>query len=523
MSHKLKQASINPDGPPVETDFVNRRQLLKGAAATAFLGSGISLGQAAQGGASSELHELSLVAAARLIREGAISSEAYAGALLGRARANAGLNAFITIDEAAVLAAARAADKDRAAGKTGPLLGVPIGVKDSYLTRDLPTTIGTKVLDGFRPGRDAVAVTLLKDSGGIVFGKNNLAEMSYNLTGYNQHHGQVKNPYNQAHITGGSSSGAGASVAARIVPAAMGGDTVGSIRVPASLCGVVGFKPTPGRWPAEGTAPISGTLDAIGLLARAVEDCILVDGIVTKTSTAVSKEQRGLKGVKLAYAPRQYLDSVDQDVERLFRERLRQIKDAGAEIVEVDLGSDFRPLVESSTWPVFFHETMPEIRDFLAKNDVPVTFEQIYAQINPVLKARWGRFVVTGAPDFTSDATYSAVMERNRPELQRRYNTLAFARADALIFPTTGCTAPAIENQWKFKVAGNEVIDTFLAKNTHPGNIVGLPGISLPMGILGNGLPIGLELDARAGNDKKLLEIALRLERLIGTVAPPAA
>src|SRR4029450_11421455 len=128
-----------------------------------------------------------------------------------------------------------------------PLLGVPLAVKDNYLTKGLTTTFGTSVLVSFTPTRDAAAVAAVKDAGAIVFGKINLVEMSYGLTGLNEHQGQVRNPYNKAHVTGGSSSGAGASVAARIVPAALGGDTVGSIRVPASLCGVVGYKHTRGR------------------------------------------------------------------------------------------------------------------------------------------------------------------------------------------------------------------------------------------------------------------------------------
>ena len=142
-------------------------------------------------------------------------------------------------DAASHMEAARQADRSLRAGRSAPLLGVPLAVKDSYLTKGLTTTFGTSVLATFTPTRDAVAVAGVKDVGAIVFGKNNLVEMSYGLTGFNEHHGQAKNPYDKAHVTGGSSSGAGASVAARIVPAALGGDTVGSIRVPASLCGVV--------------------------------------------------------------------------------------------------------------------------------------------------------------------------------------------------------------------------------------------------------------------------------------------
>ena len=157
-----------------------------------------------------ELHELGLAAAARTIRNGEVSSETYVGKLLERARQQADLKTFITIDEASVLEAARQADQSRRVGRSAPLLGVPLGVKDSYLTKGLTTTLGTSVLADFKPTRDAVAVAQVKDAGAIVFGKNNLVEMSYGLTGLNEHHGQVKNPYNKAHLTGGSSSGAGA-------------------------------------------------------------------------------------------------------------------------------------------------------------------------------------------------------------------------------------------------------------------------------------------------------------------------
>jgi Asp-tRNA(Asn)/Glu-tRNA(Gln) amidotransferase A subunit family amidase len=519
MSYK-SQSLLNSFGVSESSDGIDRRQLLRSAAAAAFASSGVS-GVQATAGDGMGLHELGLSAAARAIRNGAITSEAYASALLGRARAQADLRSFITIDETRVLEAARVADKARASGKTGPLLGVPIGVKDSYMTRGLDSTFGTAALNGFKPTRDAVVVAAVKESGAIVLGKNNLAEMSYGLTGDNEHHGQVKNPYNRAHLTGGSSSGAGASVAARIVPAALGGDTVGSIRIPASLCGAVGFKPTPGRWSSEGIAPISSTLDSAGVLTRSVEDCILMDSIVTREVMPQQRSQGGLKGVRLAYAPRQYLQEIDPGVDSLFKERLRQFKDAGADLIEVDLGSDFTALIERSTWPIFFHETMPEVRGFIDKNNIPVTFEEIYRGLGSHIKGRWSRFVVSNAPNYFSDETYKAVMEKNRPELQRRYRTMAFARADALIFPTTPCTAPMIENQWKFVVAGKEVSDTFLAKNTHLANCVGLPGISIPMGLSSDGLPVGLELDANAGHDRSLLELARRVEQVIGTITPP--
>ena len=468
-----------------------------------------------------ELQELGLAAAARAIRIGDVSSEAYISTLLQRARDHADLNAFITIDEASVLEAAREADRSRRAGRVAPLLGVPLAVKDSYLTKGLTTTLGTSVLARFTPQCDAAAVAAVKGAGAIVFGKNNLVEMSYGLTGLNEHYGQVKNPHNDKHITGGSSSGAGASVGARIVPAALGGDTVGSIRVPASLCGVVGFKPTPGRWPGKGVAPISNLLDAIGLLARSVEDCELVDAVLTGTAVSGSDQTVDLKGVRLCYAPHQYLVEVDTQVDRVFRDTLRKLQDAGAELVEVDLGADFMTLGERITWPIFFHDTMPSVREFLAANDIPVSVEQILADLGGRIHESWSRSVVPSGRGSISVDRYLGALNR-RSELQGRLGLRAFQRTDALLFPTTPCAAPLIENQWAFQIAGRDATDVVLCRNTHPSNAAGLPGISVPMAVNAEGLPLGLELDAAAGRDRDLLALARRVERVIGRVREPA-
>lgn len=472
-------------------------------------------------GSSCELHELGLAAAARAIRNGEMSSETYISTLLERARDHADLNAFITIDEPSVLQAARQADRSRRAGHSVPLLGVPLAVKDSFLTKGLTTTFGTFVLTAFKPMRDAVAVADVKAAGAIVFGKNNLVEMSYGLTGLNEHHGQVKNPHNKAHLTGGSSSGAGASVAARIVPAALGGDTIGSIRVPASLCGVVGYKPTLGRWPSDGVAPISHTLDTIGLLARSVEDCELVDAVLTNGPGQSSNDVADLKGVKFAYAPRQQLIDVDGQAASFFQRALRELAHAGAELIEIDLGGDFHALSAQTTWPIFFHETLPAVREFLAANEVPASFEQIHAGLGEHVKRSWSRSVVPSSPDYVSDETYWNALNTGRQEVRRRLTSIAFRQADALLFPTTPCGAPLIENQWQFQVGSKEVTDIFLSRNTHPSSSAGVPGITLPMGLNSEGLPLGLEIEAAAGRDRELLVLARAVEQVVGRVPVP--
>jgi mandelamide amidase len=466
-----------------------------------------------------ELFEMGLAAAARAIRNGEVSSEAYARALLERTQRHAQLNAFITIDEASLMDAAAEADARVRTGSKAPLLGVPLAVKDSFLTKGLVTTLGTSVLGRFAPARDGVVVSALKAAGAIVFGKNNLVEMSYGLTGHNAHHGQARNPYDPARITGGSSSGGAASVAARLVPVALGGDTVGSTRVPASLCGVVGFKPTTGRWPSDGVAPISPTLDSPGLLARNVEDCALVDAIVTDSPARESTRIENLKSVRFAVAPRQHLQEVDGQVETAFRQTLRKLENAGAQLVEIDLGSDFHELAGGTAWPIFFHETMPAIREFLAANHVPVSFEQIYEGLGASVARVWSRFVLKEGNG--SEEKYLRAVRADRTELRLRLSAIAFQQADALLFPTTPCGAPRIDEQWSFEVRGRRVADTFLSQHTHPSNSAGVPAISLPMALSSEGHPLGIELDAPAGRDRQLLALAGRVERVMGRIPAP--
>lgn len=468
------------------------------------------------------LSTLGVGAAADAIRNGEIAAEPYSAALLERARNYSHLNSFISIDESAVLAAARKADKARAHGSADPLLGVPLGVKDSYATRELPTTLGTGILAGFVPASDADVVSALKDAGSIVLGKNNLVEMSYGLTGSNCHYGQVDNPYRHGHISGGSSSGSAAAVAAHIVPGALGGDTVGSIRVPASLCGVVGFRPTTRRWPRGGVAPISSTLDTTGVLARTVEDCALIDRIVTN-DTQARPDQSDLRGTKFAYAPRQYLELVETEVAARFNATLELLRDAGAEIIEIDLGEDFFSIAERATWNIFFYETMQTIPRFLYRHDFPVSVEDIYNQLETGIKDVWSQTVLHSGSDSIPSDTYETAVYVDRPEIRRRFSeVLTHCGNDAFLFPTTPCTAPLIEQQSNFAIADCEVSYLKLAKNTIPTSAAGLPGISIPMGLSKSDLPIGIEIDGAPNGDRRLLDLAGRVQAAIGRLPAPA-
>jgi mandelamide amidase len=468
------------------------------------------------------LASLGVAAAADAIHKGEISSEAYASALLQRARDHADLNSFITVDENAVLEAARTADRAIAAGATAPLLGVPVAIKDSYLTEGLRSTLGLSILDDFVPEHDADAVQAIKDGGGIVFGKNNLVEMSFGLTGHNATYGQARNPHNVDYVSGGSSGGAGTSVAARLVPAALGGDTIGSIRVPASLCGVVGFKPTTGRWPRNGVAPISHTLDTTGVLARSVEDCILIDRVVTRDETPDTQAHSDLKGVTLAHAPRQYLELAAPEVAARFQETIRRLRDAGASVVEVDLGTDFINLALTATWNIFFRETKAAIEKFIRQNNVPATFAQIVDSLKPGLKGTWSQFVLPNGPGYISDEVYHTALSVQRAKIIRRYaQAFTDTGAAALLLPTTPATAPMIGQEDKIVLSGREMSQLVLANNTIPASAAGLPGISLPIGLSRDGLPIGLELDAPFGRDRALLYVARRVEAVVAELPAP--
>jgi Asp-tRNA(Asn)/Glu-tRNA(Gln) amidotransferase A subunit family amidase len=466
-----------------------------------------------------QLHDLGLVAAAEAIRNGEISSESYVTHLVERSKEFSSLNAFITIDEPRLLESARAADLTRPK-EPAALWGVPIAVKDSYLTRGIKSSLGTGILSDYVPSREADVVRTFKKAGALVFGKNNLEEMSFGLTGKNFHYGQVRNPYDVLRVTGGSSSGGAASVSARIVPAALGGDTIGSIRVPAALCGVVGFKPTLDRWPGSGAAPIAEHLDVVGVLARNVEDCAILDAIVTGSPRTSEQARSDLKNVRLAYAPKQYLEDADPEVVNAFNETLRKLKDAGAEIVEIDLGAEFIPLAQQTTFGIFFHETKPSISRFLTDYKIPASFEEIYEGLHPGIKAGWEHFALPAGSGYPPEGDYQKVLAQARPELQRRFRQ-GFAQAPFLLFPTTPCAAPLIDSQFKFTVAGKEVTDLFLANNTVPSSGAGLPGISIPMSLTGNQLPLGLEVAADAGQDIKLLDIARRIQAVLGHIPGP--
>src|SRR5580698_1800672 len=244
------------------------------------------------------LGDLSAVEAVAQMSQGALTSEHYAQALLAKCQSAQALNAFISFDPAQVLAAARARDVERLAGaKPGPLFGLPIPVKDSVNTRDYPTTGGTPALRHFRPTQDAPVVAALREAGALVLGKTNLHELSYGWTSNNQAFGAVHNPYDPKRIPGGSSGGTAAAVAARMAPLGVAEDTEGSIRVPAAMCGISGFRPSTGRYSTRACVPISPLFDQVGPHARNVADLALFDSVAASDGSPL--QAPSLQGLRL--------------------------------------------------------------------------------------------------------------------------------------------------------------------------------------------------------------------------------
>src|SRR6201982_2361625 len=278
-------------------EFLIRLSLLAGGAAIP------SLLPCRVTAAGSNMTELSATAAVEAMRKGDTRAEDYARALLDRAQQLASLNAFRTLNREMVLEAARAADKARAAGRTlGMLHGLPVPVKDSVNTKDLPTSNGTRALRDFKAKDDAAVLKPLFAQGAILMGKTNLHELSYGWTSNNATFGPVRNPYDPEHVPGGSSGGSAAAVAARIAPLAIAEDTLGSIRVPASMCGLAGLRPTFGRYPDDGIMPLTvNKFDQVGPLARSVADLLMFDLAVSGERGQVSKIP--LEGARIGLAP----------------------------------------------------------------------------------------------------------------------------------------------------------------------------------------------------------------------------
>src|SRR5262245_5876267 len=332
-----------------------------------------------------ELTDLTAAAAVARMRNGDIKAEDYARALLDRAQRLERLNVFRVLDREKVLEAARAADKSRGSGaRMGLLHGLPIPVKDSVNTATFPTSNGTRALREFRPKANAAVLEPLLLQGAIVMGKTNLHELSLGWTSNNLTFGAVHNPYDEAHVPGGSSGGSVVAGASRMAPLAIAADTLGSIRIPSTMCGLAGLRPTYGRYPDDGVMPLSSSkFDQVGPVARAVEDLALFDTAITGDATPLGTVD--LKGVRIGVAD-YFMSDLDPEVERVATAALERLSAAGATLVKADVPEEMK-----GTLPVALtligYELRSTLSHFLETQGTGVTFDQMVDQAGADIKA----------------------------------------------------------------------------------------------------------------------------------------
>jgi Asp-tRNA(Asn)/Glu-tRNA(Gln) amidotransferase A subunit family amidase len=467
------------------------------------------------------LTDLGAVEAVSAMHSGELRASDYAAALLERYRATLDLNAFISIDPDRVMVAAREADRRREAGETlGPLHGLPIPVKDSVNTNDYPTTGGTRALMNFYPPDDAKLVKILKDAGGIVMGKTNIHELSFGWTSNNYNTGAVRNPYSKNRIPGGSSGGTAATIAAHVAPIGIAEDTEGSIRVPAALCGVYGFRPTLHRYPNTGVMPLQPMFDQVGPHARSMDDVMLFDHVVSGDSTPFAN--LSLEGMRIGLDRDYYFTGLDTEVDRITNAALSKLAVAGAIFVEVGV-PDLEGLVGLTTNQCQSISVLETMDTYLNKYGAGLTIEELLEQASPDIQQAFKHAVLPGGDFAFTQAQYEEARDVHVPALRQTMadyfndNDLA-----AMIFPTTMAPASPIGDDTTVDVNGERIgIEIAMARNIAPGSTSGIPGLVVPAGLTADGLPVSLEIDGPTGSDRKMLEIGKAMETVLGHIPPP--
>ena len=458
-----------------------------------------------------ELNSLDLVAAARGVADGDVSPMELTAACLERIAAlDAEVNAFITVTADEAVYDAREAELELARGESrGPLMGVPIALKDLFDTAGVRTTAGSKFFSERVPDRDAAVVQKLRDAGGVILGKLNMHEWALGVTNDNPHYGACHNPWALDRITGGSSGGSAAALAAGMCFGTLGSDTGGSIRIPAALCGVVGLKPTYGRISTRGVVPLSWSLDHVGPMARHVSDVALLLDIIAgrdatdpgsadvPTDAYVAGIDDGIAGWRIGVVADEWLGDVEPDVRTAFRTAVDVLTSAGAWIDELaapDLPDAARlnGLMTTADAAAFHRERME-----LAPDDFGAD-----------VLTRLRRGAAYGAADY-ADA-------RRRQTILRRTFSSWFVEhggeLDAVVLPTTPSAAP--------RIAGLEAVATaaMLTRLTAPFNFTGLPALSVPCGVTSDGLPVGLQIVGAPWAERRVLRVG-RAYELAGSAA----
>ena len=441
----------------------------------------------------------SLSSLAAALREQRLSPVEVTGALLERIESgNAELNTFITVLAEEALGEAVRAEKEILAGEyRGPLHGVPIGLKDIIYTKGVRTTMGSALFEDFSPGQDAAVVRRLREAGTIILGKTNTHELAYGPTGDRSHFGPVRNPHDLNRMSGGSSSGSAAAVAAHFLYGALGSDTGGSIRIPSALCATVGMKPTFGRVSKRGVFPLSWSLDHVGPITRSVEDnALLLTALaghdpedpysVERPSEDFARHlSRGIGGGKVGVPSGFYFEHVEEEVERRVREAVEVFRSLGVEVVEVEM--------------VGLWETLRAQRLVLASEAYAVHEERL--QSEPEKFGEEVRERLLEGEEIRAHR-YAAAQQTKLRSLEDFGRV--FGEVDVLLTPAVPIAAAEIGQRETRIGVYEEPVRSALTRFTGPTNLNGLPSLSVPCGFTASGLPVGLQLIGRPFDEATL-------------------
>ena len=474
-----------------------------------------------------DLMSLTAVELGKKIKAKEVSvEEAVRAALAAIGEKEDAVNSFVTVDEEGALARAKQVQEKIDAGElAGPLAGVPVAIKDNMCTEGLLTTCSSKILYNFLPTYSAEAVKKLEEAGAVIIGKTNMDEFAMGSTTETSAYGTTKNPWNTAHVPGGSSGGSCAAVAAEEVPFALGSDTGGSIRQPSSFCGVTGIKPTYGTVSRYGLIAYGSSLDQIGPIAKDVTDCATILETIasydTKDSTSVKREDYhftdaltdDVKGLKIGI-PRDYFgDGLDAEVKDAVLGVAAKLKEKGAEVEEFDLG-----LVKYAI-PAYYVIACAEASSNLARFDGvkygyrAAEYDGLHNMYKKSRSEGFGaevkRRIMLGSFVLSSgyyDAYYLKAL-RVKALIKKAFDE-AFAKYDVILAPAAPTTAPKIGESL------SNPIQMYLGDiYTISANLAGLPGISFPCGTDSKGLPIGAQLLGNCFEEKTIIRAAYSFER----------
>lgn len=382
--------------------------------------------------------------------------------------------------------------------------GLPIAVKDAFYTQDMPTTGGSLILKDFKPTRDAEVVNRLRSAGAVIIGKTNMHEFAFGVTNKNPHYGVTTNPWDTERISGGSSGGSAVAVSVGACIAGLGTDTAGSIRIPSALCGVVGYKPTYGLLSLDGVIPLAWSLDTVGPIAKTVDDVgVLLELMSTKQFQKTEQVKQADNELKLGLPRRIIEEWVSTEVEEVFWKSIdRIVSKSNCKVVEVEdqwfkVLSDARYIIvlsESATYHLKWlrdrwSEYDPDVRDRILSG--------LFIPASVYIKA-----------------------QRIRKALKKKFMK-SMENLDALILPTVPIEAPRIEDEELIIKDRKVGVRRALLSLTEAFNSLGNPAITIPCGLTGKNLPVGLQLAAKPYEDDLLLQIAKKFENILGRLGPP--